>query len=67
VRRVIRRLQLNIELRDIHADPVYRRELVTGGGRSMVPCLRIEDDDGSVQWMYESADISHFLTLRFGQ
>ena len=37
------------------------RELVTGGGRATVPCLRIERDDGQVEWLYESLDIVHFI------
>ena len=35
-------------------------ELVEGGGRQTVPCLRIEAEDG-VRWMYESLDIMRYL------
>ena len=42
-------------------DPETRRELIEGGGRSTVPCLRIEAEDGSVRWMYESLDIMDYL------
>lgn len=66
VRGQIDRLALPIELRDIQREPEYRRELVAGGGRSMVPCLRIEHDDGQIEWMYESADINRYLARRFG-
>jgi len=38
-----------------------RQELITGGGKSQVPCLRIEQQDGAVQWMYESDDILDYL------
>ena len=37
------------------------RELIRDGGRGMVPCLRIESDDGHVRWMYESQDIIEYL------
>ena len=37
------------------------RELVTGGGRATVPCLRIERAEGQVEWMYESIDIMRFI------
>lgn len=65
VRREIDRLGLPIELRDIGRNPHYRRELIDGGGRGMVPCLQITDDDGQVKWMYESDDINRYLRRRF--
>lgn len=37
------------------------RDLVQGGGRQTVPCLRIEREGGNVEWMYESADIIRFI------
>jgi len=67
VRRVIRRLSLKIELRDTQKNPQFHEELLKGGGAIQVPCLRIEKDDGSVQWMYESADIILFLRERFSE
>ncbi|MEO5969127.1 MAG: glutathione S-transferase N-terminal domain-containing protein [Bdellovibrionia bacterium] len=67
VRRVIRKLSLNIELRDTQKNPKFHEELLKGGGTIQVPCLRIEKDDGSVQWMYESADIILFLRERFSE
>ena len=65
VRRVIDELQLNIELRDILVDPQNRQTLIEHGGPSTVPCLRIEQEDGDVQWMYESSDICAYLLERF--
>lgn len=67
VRRVIKQLKLDIELRDINRVSEYRTELITNGGRSTVPCLRIQDSEGNVQWMYESSDITRYLVERFGQ
>jgi len=47
-----------LELGDVSQDPERRAELIAGGGRATVPCLRIEDpDNGAVTWMYESRDI----------
>ena len=66
VRSQIERLALPIELRDIQRDPQHRQDLMAGGGRTMVPCLRIEKEDGTVEWMYESADINRYLERRFG-
>ncbi len=64
-RRAIRRLGLNIELRDAKNDPGFRRELEQQGGKQQVPCLRIENPDGSITWMYESDDIIRYLQRRF--
>jgi len=64
VRRAIDRLDLPIRLRDINRDPEARRELIAGGGRPTVPCLRI-DGDGTSTWMYESNDIVRYLEDRF--
>ena len=67
VRGVIGQLGLNIEMRDILTNPENREVLIANGGSSTVPCLRIEQSDGEVEWMYESADISRYLIEQFGQ
>ncbi|WP_456417999.1 glutaredoxin family protein [Thiolapillus sp.] len=64
-RRAIRRLGLNIELRDAKNDPEYRRELEQQGGKQQVPCLRIETEDGDITWLYESSEIIAYLQKRF--
>ena len=66
VRREIRRLSLNIELRDAQHGEQHREALLQGGGKAMVPCLRIMDEQGNSQWMYESGDIIQYLQKRFG-
>lgn len=65
VRREMARLSLPIELRDAQHDPVHRAELLQGGGKIQTPCLRITDEQGQVQWMYESDDIIRYLQGRF--
>ncbi len=65
VRRTIDRLKLNIELRDIHRDREHHQRLVTEGRAGTVPCLHIENDDGSSEWLYESSDICAYLEGRF--
>jgi glutaredoxin len=66
VRREMARLSLNIELRDAQHDEQHRQALLQGGGKPMVPCLRITDEQGNSQWMYESGDIIQYLQKRFG-
>lgn len=57
------RLGIEIERRDTLRDPAAHRELVAGGGRATVPCLRIESDEG-VRWLYESMEIMRYLHER---
>jgi glutaredoxin len=61
VRQTIQQLGLDIEFRDAVGNAVHREALRSGGGKTQVPCLRIEDAQGSVRWMYESADICSYL------
>jgi glutathione S-transferase len=67
--RVLRAMELlgiDMNLRNVRQEPGYRKELVHGGGKPTVPCLRIDNPDGETTWMYESADIIEYLTRRFG-
>ena len=65
VRRQMKRQSLNIETRDTKRSDNAKQELLAGGGLLKVPCLRIEDGQGKVQWMYESTDIISYLSGRF--
>lgn len=65
-RRTMRRLGLDIELRDARNDPKWNADIVEQGGKYQVPCLRIVDDKGEVEWMYESTEINDYLAQRFG-
>ena len=65
VRRAMRGLSLNVELRDAQHDPIHRAALLQGGGRIMAPCLKITDAQGNSQWMYESDEIIRYLRQRF--
>lgn len=65
VRQEMRRLSLNIEFRDAKNDPQHRKALLQGGGQIKVPCLKIVDEQGRCQWMYESSDIIQYLRERF--
>ncbi len=64
-RQAIERLNLNIEIRDTLKEAKHHQELLVGGGMGQVPCLRIEENS-SIQWMYESADIIKYLNQHFG-
>lgn len=64
-RRQIHRLALNIEKRDARNDPKWNQELIGEGGKYQVPCLKITAADGSVEWKYESSEISQFLEKQY--
>ena len=65
VRRTIKRLALSIETHDTLQDIRQREALISGGGQMKVPCLKIENDNGTTTWMYESSDIVNYLQERF--
>ena len=54
-------MRLELPLKDILSHPENRAELMAGGGKQQVPCLRIEDEHNGVRWMYESSDIIRHL------
>jgi len=61
VLREMRNLPVQVELKNTMKDPQNRQDLIQGGGRSTVPCLRITDENNQVQWLYESRDIVQYL------
>ncbi|MEI6893318.1 MAG: glutaredoxin [Colwellia sp.] len=61
VRRTMKREGLKIELRNISGKNNFSEELTREGGKRKVPCLRIEQADGQVQWLYESSDVVRHL------
>ena len=60
VRRFLDEAGIEMQLRNIHADPQALHDLRTGGGSTTVPCLRIQHDS-QVRWLYESLDIIDYL------
>jgi len=56
----LRGQKIEIELRNT-SDSKHRQDLVSGGGKTQVPCLRI-DNEGETQWLYESDDIIRYLS-----
>ncbi len=54
-----------IEARDIKKNQVYNMELAQGGGRSVVPCLRVEVNENEYEWIYDSNQINTFINQRY--
>ncbi len=65
VRREAKRLGLNIERLNVRADVMAMEELTGQAGKYQVPCLRIDDDKGKSQWIYESGEIISLLRKEF--
>lgn len=65
VRQEMHRLSLNIDRLDAQQAGKNRDELVHGGGKAKVPCLKITDPAGNSQWLYESGEIIAYLRGRF--
>ncbi len=65
VRRQVKRQSLNIPLLDAQYNQQNREELLKGGGKITVPCLKLVSDTGEVSWMYESSDIIQYLQDNF--
>lgn len=63
---VIKRLGLQVEMRDVMAQQAQRQELIEARGRATVPVLRIQSPDGEDRWMPESRDIIHYLEHTYG-
>jgi glutathione S-transferase len=57
-------LGLEVVLKETLFNPAHNAELIAGGGKSQVPCLRIESADGDARWLYESIDIIRYLRAR---
>lgn len=61
----LRRLGVEVQRRDIHADPEAAAQLREATGRGTVPVLQIRESEG-VRWLGESRDIVHYLYREFG-
>ncbi len=65
VRQFLEATAIELEFKDTLLDVDARRELVECGGKSSVPCLRIQRGT-QVRWLYESLDTIDYLKSRFG-
>jgi len=65
VRQEMHALALPITRLDAQHDAQNRNALLQGTGASKVPCLRISDAQGRVQWLSESGAIVAYLRTKF--
>ena len=63
VRRYLDQAGWQLPVKDTLRDPDARAELIRGGGKPQVPCLRIQRE-GEEVWLYESLDIIDYLEAR---
>lgn len=64
VTRHLNQLNIDVTVKNLKRCHIYQKELLAGGGRAQVPCLRIESSQGC-KWMYESDDILRYLDKKF--
>ena len=62
VRRAMHRLNIPVATVNAQQD-LSRTELMEGGGKVKVPCLKIVEN-GEAKWLYESKDIITYLEQR---
>ena len=65
VRQEMRRLSLNVALRDAQHSAENRQILLAQGGSKKVPCLKIVNEHGNAKWLYESNQIISYLQQQF--
>lgn len=65
VRQEMRRLSLPVARMYVQKDGKNREDLTRAGGQTKVPCLKITDQAGNNQWMYDSKEIIAYLRSRF--
>ena len=65
VLQAIEELDVDVPLRNTMQEPSYRAAVVEATGRGTVPVLRIDGEDGEVEWLPESADIIRYLVDRY--
>ena len=71
VRRELKRLNIQIELRNADTNAQWKAELMKEGGHYQVPCLKIPNPSSSAyareyRWLYESDAIIAYLNEQFG-
>ena len=64
VRRGLKRHGVAVNIHDAKG-AAAKTELLACGGEIKVPCLKIERDDGDVEWLYESQNIINYIEARF--
>lgn len=63
--RLIERLCLRVELRNIRNVPAFRDHLLHGTGKQTVPCLIIQERGKQPEWISEPEAIIDYLEKRF--
>ena len=63
VRFAMWKMGIKVRLKDIMFSNTNKSELIAGGGKKQVPCLRIENAN-DVKWLYESDAIIDYFQNR---
>ena len=61
VRRFFKKKSLKIELINAKKEH-HKHDLIQNGGRQKVPCLRVQLENKTIRWIYESNNIIDFIS-----
>lgn len=64
IRRLIHKLNIAVQIRDVGRHYQYRIEVLEGG-QGRLPCLKIESPRENPQWLYGRCEIQQYLQQRF--
>ncbi len=65
VKKVIKKLNIKMDYKDLDLHEKLRKELINGGGKQQVPCLHISEKGKSDVWLYESQAIIEFIKRNY--
>ena len=67
VRFALWKMGIKVKMKDNMLKPSNKAELIAGGGKKQVPCLRIEKNN-EIEWLYESdAIIEYFQNASYAE
>ena len=67
VRGALAKFQVEIPMHDVLESNKAWKELIAGGKRDRVPCLKVTEPGAPDRWIYESLEIVKFIEIRMAK
>jgi len=64
VKKQVKHLNVPLKVKNLDKCHIFQKELLSGGGKAQVPCLKIERRQGS-EWVYRSDKIARYIDRKF--
>ncbi|QIZ83802.1 glutaredoxin [Bermanella marisrubri] len=64
VKKQVKHLNIPLTIKNLDRCHIYQKELLSGGGKAQVPCLKIDRSKG-VEWVYRSEQIANYMDKKF--